>query len=328
MSQSGHQFTFSCDDSLTGQRLDQALLQLLELASGESRSRSQIQRIIEAGGVTFNGKPEMRPGCRVKAGDALELIIPEVQEQRIIAQEMPLTILFEDEHLLCLNKPPGLTVHPGAGQRDGTLLNALAHYLQQVPELIPGSRPWIVHRIDKDTSGILIIAKNDRAHRALSQQFHDRVVEKEYQALVLATPRMRNPYLIPDQGVIDLPIGRHQSQRTRMAVDPQSGRSAITRWSVIERFEYGALLRLQIETGRTHQIRLHLEAIGAPVIGDRTYGNFQALPKSLALLHQQFGRQALHAHRLSCLHPETGEKISFEAPIPADMTDLIAAWRG
>lgn len=319
--------SYTCDESTSSMRLDQALLQLLAATGVADMSRSRLQKIVERGGVVLNGEVETRPGCRLKAGDQLIVTLPEAEPSSIVAQEIPLDVLYEDGDLMSINKSAGLTVHPGAGQRDGTLLNALAHYLQQDPAHSELERPWIVHRIDRDTSGVLVIARNDRAHRNLSQQFHDRTVEKEYLALVLATPRQKNPALSQDQGVIELPIGRHRTQRTRMAINAEQGRRAVTRWSVVERFDYGALLKVQIETGRTHQIRLHLEAIGAPVIGDPVYGNFQALPKNFLLRHQQFGRQALHAHRLSCTHPVTGVRLQFEAPIPEDMSALVRDWR-
>lgn len=320
-------FRFEIAAENSGGRIDQTLVSLLAQVSSRELSRSQIQRLFERGLVTLNDQKETRTGYRVRPGDVITVVCEAAESGQIEPQEMPLSVLFEDDHLMCINKPPALSVHPGAGRRDGTLLNALAHYLKESPRSNSQSRPWIVHRLDKDTSGVLLVAKTEVAHRELSEQFQQRQVEKEYRALVLGTPRMKNVHLQPDSGTIDQPIGRHPTERTRMAILPDKGRASRTNWAVVERFEYGSLLSVEIETGRTHQIRVHFESVGAPVIGDTVYGNFNALPKTLLRLHQQFGRQALHAFRISCDHPVSKERVSFEAPVPQDMRQLIDRWR-
>ncbi len=320
-------FTFAVSETENGARVDQALVKFLHDKIQGGVSRAQIQRLVERGLVKKNGAAEERPGCRLKAGDMLEVVWEAEERAEIIPQDIALSILYEDDDLLCVNKPPGLTVHPGAGRRDGTLLNALAHYLRGDSAASFSIRPWIVHRLDKDTSGVLIIAKNETVQRALSAQFQERVVEKEYRALVLATPRLKNVHVAQDSGIIDAPIARHTTQRTRMGVNHERGRAARTRWHVLERFEYGALLAIQIETGRTHQIRVHFESVGAPVIGDTVYGVFQALPKPLLRLHERFGRQALHSASLTVTHPISGKRLTVEAPLPADMLQLIEQWR-
>lgn len=320
-------YSFTAEAIDAGERADQLLARFLAQKIEGGVSRAQVQRLFERGLVKRNGAVDLRPGARVREGDLIEAQFEATRSDDIVPQEIALSILYEDETILCVNKPAGLTVHPGAGQRDGTLLNALAHHLRQSAPIKDGERPWIVHRLDKDTSGVLVIAKTDSAHRALSLQFQERQVEKEYRALVLSTPRLRNAHIAGDSGVIEAAIARHPTQRTRMATSTERGRAATTRWKVIERFEYGTLLGIKIETGRTHQIRVHFESIGAPVIGDKVYGVFQALPKPLFKLHERFGRQALHSFRLELTHPKSGARCSFEAPLPEDMETLIHAWR-
>lgn len=316
------------DESLRDERLDLVLVRTFEKLLPSGASRAQVQRWIAEGRVKIDEKIVDRPGVRCLNGVTISVSVPATPSLTVVGEEMPLDIIYEDDVLMCLNKPPGLTIHPGAGQHQGTLLNALVHYLGNGKEVAVDERPWIVHRLDKDTSGILVIAKNDAAHRALSAQFQARTVNKEYRALVLSTPKLKNPYLAADSGVIEKAINRSQAIRTKMVVTQEGGRAAKTNWSVLERFDYGALLSVVIETGRTHQIRVHFESIGAPVIGDRSYGNFKALPSKLFREQQAFGRQALHSFKLQITHPVSHERLTFEAPLPKDFSELLGVWRG
>jgi 23S rRNA pseudouridine1911/1915/1917 synthase len=316
------------DEALNKERLDLILVRTFETTITGGASRAQVQRWIDDGRVQVDSVVVKRPGVRCLTDSKIIVNIPAPVALTVLGEEMPLDIIYEDQHLLCLNKPPGLTIHPGAGQHQGTLLNALVHYIGSNKSVSAIDRPWIVHRLDKDTSGILVIAKNDVIHRALSAQFQERTVEKEYRALVLATPKLKNPAIAMDSGVIERSIDRCLKTRTKMVVKDEGGRAARTTWKVIERFDYGALLSVIIETGRTHQIRVHFESIGAPVIGDKTYGNFKALPSKLFREQQSFGRQALHSFKLQITHPVTEQRLAFEAPLPKDFLALLGVWRG
>jgi 23S rRNA pseudouridine1911/1915/1917 synthase len=312
--------------SSQSQRLDQAILSHLVAINHSAPSRSRIQEWIKNDQVRINGVVTRKPGVLLKSGVAVDCVISSPQPQMVEGEAIHLTVLYEDEDLLVINKQAGLTVHPGAGQRSGTLLNGLVRHLGGGAALVPGVRPWIVHRLDRDTSGVLLVAKNDTTHRVLSQQFQERSVEKEYVALCYLTPRRLSP-LVEDTGTIQSAIGRSPRDRTKMAVVPHGGRSAVTHWRVLERFLYGAFLSVTIETGRTHQIRVHLSSMGAPLIGDQSYGDTRGLPDALYRLATQFGRQALHARRISFTHPTSAEPVSFEAPLPDDLTSLIETWR-
>lgn len=290
-------------------------------------SRSEVQRWIESGGVAINGKALPKPSFAVSPGTLIVISVPEKPSQEIEPYERALEVIHEDKWLMAINKPAGLTVHPGAGNPNQTVLNALAARFGAPKKGEAGKRPWIVHRLDKDTSGVLLIAKDDRTHRKLSEMFASRTIKKEYQALALSGPRGRSAIDREDGGRIERAIGRHPRERTRMAIAEEGGRSAVTEWRVIERFGYATLLGIRIETGRTHQIRVHLESIRAPVIGDRLYGDFTSLPRELIRLHERFGRQALHAAKLELLHPMNAQSLCLEAPMPADMAGLIAAFK-
>ena len=221
------------------------------------------------------------------------------------AQDIPIDVVFEDAHLIVINKPPGLVVHPGSGNWDGTLLNAL---LQHAPQLTHIPRAGIVHRLDKDTSGLLVVAKTLIVQTALVRQLQDHSVTRLYLALVHG--------FVQSEGTVDAPIGRHKTQRTRMAVAP-NGKPAITHYEPVAHYEHATLLRCQLETGRTHQIRVHLTALGHPLVGDKVYGAHRKTPV--------FGRQALHAEKLALTHPVSGRRRSWSAPLPHDMQQLIAA---
>lgn len=281
-------------------------------------SRSQIQRAVEAGHVLVNGLAT-KTGHRLKKRDVVDVHLPEPKPSAIRAEVMELRILYEDASLLVLDKPAGLVVHPAAGHHEGTLVHGLLHHCQDLSGIGGVLRPGIVHRLDKDTSGLLVVAKTDLVHRELSAQFKERRVKKKYQALVYGDVR-------EDRGLIDLPIGRHPVERQKMAAGGRRGKEAVTRWEVHERFRVATLLDVCIETGRTHQIRVHLNAIGHPVVGDTVYGKTKG-HREIADLRlrercRQMGRQALHARTLRFLHPVRRVEMEFSSPLPEDMAAL------
>ena len=305
-------------------RLDKVLVSLfLDLEI----SRSKAQKLIESGFVKVNKAVQKKSSFEVDTGDLITLNKPEPVELILEPYDFSLDIILEDEELLVINKPAGLTVHPGAGNKKETLVNALI--FRQV-DLSPSEdpyRPGIVHRLDKDTTGLLVVAKTEQAHRKLSEQFKDRTARRIYKSLCLITPRRKAEIANEKEGTIDAPIGRHSSNRTKMSVGGNSSREARTHWRVSELFYYAALMDLKLDTGRTHQIRVHMEHIGAPVIGDLQYGNFEALPRELFEGVKKFGRQALHAGSLEFIHPKTNEKQEFSAPLPDDFIGLIELFR-
>ncbi len=289
-----------------GERLDRYLTARLP-----ALSRSAIQRLIEGGEVLVNGAPS-RPAYKVRAGDALLVRIPPPEPTELLPEPIPLDIVYEDEALIVINKPAGLVVHPGAGNPRGTLVNALLYHCPTL-EVGGAVRPGIVHRLDKDTSGLLVVAKNDAAHQGLQQQFKRREVRKRYVALVSGA-------VSAVSGSINAPIGRHPVQRIKMAV-VEGGREARTRWTVRTRYVDAAgrpytLLDVDLETGRTHQIRVHLAWLGYPLVGDALYGPARA-PLAAP-------RQCLHAAALSFTHPLSGAALSFTAPLPADFAAVLA----
>jgi 23S rRNA pseudouridine1911/1915/1917 synthase len=283
-------------------------------------SRGAIQRLLEQGDIRVNGRI-VKPTHTPRAGEQVEVHWPEARVAEAQPEEMALDVLFEDETLLVLNKPPGLVVHPAAGHEEHTLVNALLHHCEGQLSGIGGvARPGIVHRLDKDTSGCLVVAKSDETHLALSIQFATRKVEKIYHAVLCGElPR--------DRGEIRAAIARHPSHRKRMAVDDSLGREARTGYQVLERLRGATLVEAVLHTGRTHQIRVHFQFLGFPLVGDATYGNRQN--QHLAeLTNYAAPRQMLHACRLAFIHPRTGKRVSFEAPRPEDFQDALAALRG
>jgi 23S rRNA pseudouridine1911/1915/1917 synthase len=269
-------------------------------------SRSRLQTLIRAGDVQLQGQAA-RPRETVHAGDVVRLTEPPVQEIEAQAEEIPLHLLFEDDDLLVLNKPAGLVVHPGAGNQTHTLVNALLHHCTSLSGIGGKQRPGIVHRLDKETSGCLVVAKNDAAHQHLSRQFAEREVKKIYLALVVGT--LKRP-----RGTIDAAIGRHPVQRKKMAVHRTKGRIARTDYRVLQAGGGVSLVECAIHSGRTHQIRVHLHHIGHPVIGDSLYGKKVAAP-----------RQMLHAWKLGFTHPRTNERLFCEAPVPEDFRAALDA---
>jgi 23S rRNA pseudouridine1911/1915/1917 synthase len=284
-------------------RLDQFLAKRLP-----EYSRSRLQQLIRTGFVRLN-EQATRPRQIVRSGDKIDLLEPPLEKIETLPEPIPLDVLFEDEDLIVINKPAGLTVHPGAGQREHTLVNALLSYCTTLSGIGGKERPGIVHRLDKETSGCLVVAKNDTAHRELSKQFAARTVEKIYLALVGG--KLRKP-----AGIIDEKIGRHPVHRQRMSVSARRGRAAKTDYRVIGSSDQASLIECRLHSGRTHQIRVHLHHLGHPVLGDKIYAPRFA---------KNFPRQMLHAWKLGFHHPRTGEWKNFEAPLPADFVEARAA---
>ncbi len=308
-------------------RLDR-FLQVAPEVVEEGLSRSQLKIAIEAGRVQVNGVVETRPGMTLKhpARVALTLAPPEPSE--LPRYDRKLDLLLEEEEFLVINKPPGLSVHPGAGNRSTTLVNALlARYDLDCSAFPDATRPGIVHRLDKDTSGALIVAKTPRAHRLLSAQFAAKAARRCYLALAYTPPRSKAVFASGEQGEIRSQIGRHPVRRQEMAVVKEGGKLAITRWQVKERMSYATLLDIELLTGRTHQIRVHLAHEHAPIVGDPVYGGSHELPAPLRLTVENFHRQALHAYRLTFRHPRTEAEVVVDAPPPADLLRLIEEFR-
>jgi len=282
-------------------------------------SRGAIQRLMDQGHIRVNGRT-VKPTHTPRAGEQVEVHWPEARPADAKPEQMALDVLFEDEALLVLNKPPGLVVHPAAGHEEHTLVNALLHHCAGQLSGIGGvARPGIVHRLDKETSGCLVVAKNDDTHLALSVQFATRKVEKIYHAILCGElPR--------EHGEIRAAIARHPSHRKRMAVNNDAGREAWTDYRVLERLRGATLIEAVLHTGRTHQIRVHFQHIGFPVVGDETYGNRQN-QRLADLTGYTAPRQMLHAFRLAFIHPRTGKRLSCEAPRPEDFLDALAALR-
>jgi 23S rRNA pseudouridine1911/1915/1917 synthase len=304
-------------DEASGLRLDRFLA-----GAGHGWSRSQVARWIEDGHVSRNGAACTKPAQLLAAGDTVAVSPPAASPSQLVAQAIPLDVLHEDAHLIVINKPPSLVIHPAAGNPDGTLVNALLAHCDDLSGVGGVERPGIVHRLDKDTSGVLVAAKTDLAHRALSLSFRWRTTDKRYLAVVYGVPRT-------EEGVVDAPIARHRTERKRMAVVP-GGRAARTVWWLRERFAGSALLECRLVTGRTHQVRVHMAHAGHALVGDPLYAGRQwrAIPdEDIAVRCRDFPRQALHAWRLTLTHPASGQAMTFEAPLPADLEDLLAFLR-
>ena len=266
----------------------------------EGLSRSAAARLLEEGAVTVSGVP-VKKNYKTQMGDVLTAVLPAPQPVEAVPQEIPLDIVYEDADIVVVNKPVGLVVHPAPGHPDGTLVNALLYHCGSSLSGINGSlRPGIVHRIDRDTSGLIIAAKNDTAHLALAEQLQDHSLFREYEAVCVGN-------LKEDRGTVDAPISRHPVDRKRMAVDGQNGRPAVTHWAVLGRYPGYTHIQCRLETGRTHQIRVHLSSLGHPLLGDTVYGG-RPWPG--------LAGQCLHARRLSFIHPRTGQRLTLECPLP------------
>lgn len=302
-----------------GVRLDKFLAEKLP-----DVSRSRVQALIEQGHIRISGISSADASTKTKAGMEIAVEIPEPEAVTVKPLDLPLNVAFEDEHMLVINKPAGLTVHPGAGHADDTLVNALLAHCGNTLSGIGGElRPGIVHRLDKDTSGLMVVAKHDVAHNKLSLQLSKRTLKRVYLALCWGTPRQR-------EGTIDAPISRSPHNRKKMAVT-NNGKSAVTHYRVLQSFQQGrvSLVECRLETGRTHQIRVHMTHIGHAMVGDTTYGSDgrglkKQLPENIAEVLANFPRQALHATEISFVHPASGETMSFAAPMPDDMQSLIS----
>ena len=295
-----------------GERLDVFLTRHLP-----DRSRAEIQRLIRGGQVALS-RGMARSGALVGAGLRMRVTVPPPVAAQIAAEDLPLSVLHEDEHIVVIDKPAGMVVHPGAGHRSGTLVNALLHHVGGLSGIGGEERPGIVHRLDRGTSGVMIVAKHDRAHRALAAQFHDRTVGKEYLALVYGRPAIGQRF--------DRPIGRDPRQRHRMSTRAPRARVASTEILSVEPLGSMALVRLRIGTGRTHQIRVHLADAGYPVVGDTTYGGRRKLP-GLPAAVTRLARPFLHAALVTFTHPVSGERLSIEAPLAPDLVDAVEALR-
>ena len=291
---------FVCEEA--GARLDVELSRCLEI------SRSSAANIIEQGLVTVNGRPCAK-NSRLKAGDRVIAVLPQVRSAEAVAQDIPLNIVYEDDFLLVLNKPKGMVVHPAAGNYEGTFVNALLYHCPDSLSGINGvARLGIVHRIDKDTSGLLMVAKNDAAHNFLAKQVKDHTVCREYEAVVRG-------HLKQQSGTIDAPIGRHPVKRKQMTVTDKNARNAVTHYEVVAEYKDYTHVRLRLETGRTHQIRVHMAYIGHPVAGDSVYGGAKQ-PKELQ-------GQCLHAKKLGFVHPKTEEYMEFDSALPDYFTQFL-----
>lgn len=288
----------------SGERADQLLAR-----SVEGLTRSAAQKLLEQGAVTTpDGKP-VKKNARLEPGDILLINLPEPEPLDVVPQNIPLDIVYEDEDVVVVNKPVGMVVHPAPGHPDGTLVNALLYHCGSSLSGINGVlRPGIVHRIDRDTSGLLIVAKNDAAHLALSRQLEDHSLSRTYEAIVVGG-------FSEDTGTVDAPIARHPRERKRMAVVP-NGKRAVTHWRVVERFRGHTWVECALETGRTHQIRVHMAHLGRPLLGDTVYGAKKPVPG--------LAGQCLHAARLRFVHPTTGSEMVLEAPLP-DWFATVAA---
>ena len=295
-----------------GWRLDRALA-----AAVPTLSRERLKALIRTGAVQAAGKPVRDPAIKVRGEEAIQVAVPEPAPAHNEAQDIPLKVVFEDEHLLVVDKPAGLVVHPAAGNLDGTLVNALLHHCGGALSGIGGvARPGIVHRIDKDTSGLLVVAKTDVAHEGLAKQFAAHSIDRRYLALVTGVPKA-------SEGTVDAALARSAVNRKRIAiVEGNRGKKAVTHWTRLKMLKDAALVECRLETGRTHQVRVHMASLGHPLLGDPVYGRSGKTHGKL-LKELGFHRQALHAAELGFTHPVTKNRLSFSSPMPPDMQELF-----
>jgi 23S rRNA pseudouridine1911/1915/1917 synthase len=290
----------------------------VDLAASEMAclTRSQIQRLIEKGLLTVNGSA-VKPNYKTKAGDIISLTIPE-NEETLLREDIPVDVLYIDEYVAVVNKPPSMVVYPGAGHGGGTLMNALAFHSRKLASVGSPLRPGVVHRLDKDTSGVMVVALDDQAYYDLVEQFKKRTITRKYIALLSGA-------LTGESGEISLKIGRSESDRKKMSTKVRRGKEAVTRWKVIERLTGATLIEARLGTGRTHQIRVHFAAVGHPVLGDRTYGKKTFV--EIGGRKVGFPRQMLHAALLGFVHPVTGEQMEFSVDLPDDMKEKVGQLR-
>ena len=297
-----------------GWRLDRALADAVP-----TLSRERLKVLIRSGAIEAGGIPTRDPALKVRGDEQFRVAVPAPEPAHNVPQNIPLRVVFEDEHLLVVDKPAGLVVHPAAGNRDGTLVNALLHHCGASLSGIGGvARPGIVHRIDKDTSGLLVVAKTDVAHEGLAKQFAAHSIERRYLAIVSGVPKLA-------QGMIDAPLARSSANRKKIAiVEGGRGKRAVTHWRRLSVLRDAALVECRLETGRTHQVRVHMASIGHPLLGDPVYGRAGKTHRKL-LDGMHFHRQALHAAELGFIHPVTKHRLSFASAMPTDMQDLFNA---
>ena len=296
-------------ESQEGERIDRYLAEAMP-----DRSRSYVQKLIKTENVVVNGEP-VKASYRLLIGDRLEITVPDAREPEIEAEEIPLNILYEDSDIIIVNKPKQMVVHPAPGHLSGTLVNALMYHCRQELSGINGMlRPGIVHRIDMDTTGSLVVCKNDKAHQSLAEQLKEHSIRRIYVAVVHGN-------LKADSGTVDAPIGRHPTERKRMSVHAKNGKRAVTHYKVLERFGAFTFIQCELETGRTHQIRVHMASIGHPLLGDAVYGPRKCPIPGLT-------GQTLHSKTLGLIHPETGEYLEVDAPLPEYMKELLERFRG
>jgi 23S rRNA pseudouridine1911/1915/1917 synthase len=297
--------SFKVGEDEGGERLDRFITRVTSL------TRTQVQQLISAGEVEVDGSI-LPKNHRLRPGERVDIKLPEPLEHEPSPQDLPLRIVYQDDDLAVVSKPAGMVVHPAAGHREGTLVNALLYSLDGLSSIGGVMRPGIVHRLDRDTSGLMVVAKNDDSHVKLREMVKDRSVKRSYIALVHGTPPTR-------LGTIEAPIGRDAADRKRMAVTAAAGKPATTHFRVVKEFEDASLLEVELVTGRTHQIRVHLSYIGHPVAGDRDYGSRGPLEQKSGL-----ERQFLHAHKLTFPHPVSGQEMCFEDPLPADLDEALS----
>ncbi|MEX2590189.1 MAG: RluA family pseudouridine synthase [Chitinophagales bacterium] len=320
------QHRFKADKGQEPMRIDKFLHNRIE-----GISRNKIQNAAKEGQVFVNGSV-VKSNHKIQAGDDIRIMLTTpAREFKLEAEDIPIDVVYEDEHLAVVNKPAGLVVHPGSGNYTGTLVNGLLHHFDELAMKADRTRPGLVHRIDKNTSGLLVIAKTERALTHLSEQFFEKTTERKYHALVWGD-------LPDDEGKVDVFIGRDQRYRKKMAAYPDGdfGKAAVTHYKVLERFGYTTLIECELETGRTHQIRVHMKHLNSPLFNDDTYGGDRIVKGTIYSKYKQFvencfqlmPRQALHAKSLGFVHPETGKEMLFESELPEDFTAVLEKWRG
>ena len=293
---------FRITEEQAGKRIDVLMSELSGL------TRSQVHKLIEVDRLTVNGD-RTKPNYKARNADVVCISVPE-EEQELVPEDLPVTVIFLDDFLIVVNKPPDMVVYPAAGHSCGTLMNAVAFHARKLASVGAPLRPGVVHRLDRDTSGIMVVALDDRAYYDLVEQFRSRTIERRYRALVFGT-------LKENSGTISSRIGRSSSDRKKMSTRSRKGKEAVTAWKVVERFRTATMIEARLGTGRTHQIRVHFASIGHPVLGDRTYGSKTSIDVGRRKI--TFPRQMLHAELLGFTHPVTGEHLAFTSPLPEDM---------
>ena len=302
---------FLVSDEEQGIRVDKAFV-----INNQNLSRSYFKKLILNGNLFINNKKNIDPSYKLIKGSFVKIILPELQDDVPIPEDIPLDILYEDEYLLILNKKDGMVVHPAPGNYKGTLVNALLYHCKGSLSGIGGvKRPGIVHRLDKDTSGLMIVAKSDEAHRYLSREISLKNIERKYKAIVWGQPKHK-------VGILETNIGRNQHDRKKMSIVKSGGRKAITEYKILDSYNFSSLLECSLQTGRTHQIRVHLASIGCPIIGDQLYSKGYTVSKKMPDLVKSFSRQALHSYSLKFLHPFSKKELAFMVDLPDDMQTL------